>query len=315
MPLADRIVDAVGSLGADISGIPEVAERILEAERFVFDLEAKAAIVQIAESKPSALLTALPLCRLPFSKCWFEWPGEWVGGKPDVSPESTETPRTFGVLLEAVDSTHQRFSASFVWDFKPHGAVEHLFKLSGHTINVCTVALRVDWADWEDFTEIRVANEAEAASAIQATLTSFVPPHARGLITTLRETNPAAVQEFVESNLEDIRGEICYVIAALCLLNTKNYVNTQQADLAKINKARVRNRKAPRMSYSTVKIRLSRHERTASQAIGMTREEMRRHVVRGHFKIRRSGIYWWRPFVRGSHAAGEVRRSSYEVVH
>jgi hypothetical protein len=29
---------------------------------------------------------------------------------------------------------------------------------------------------------------------------------------------------------------------------------------------------------------------------------MRRHLVRGHFKVGKSGVYWWRPFLRGSYS-------------
>jgi len=38
---------------------------------------------------------------------------------------------------------------------------------------------------------------------------------------------------------------------------------------------------------------------------------MAAHYVRGHFKQRKSGVYWWSPFVRGS---GEPRkRAAYAV--
>jgi len=45
----------------------------------------------------------------------------------------------------------------------------------------------------------------------------------------------------------------------------------------------------------------------------MTRTEMRAHMVRGHFKVRRTGVYWWRAFVRGRH--GTVDRDRYQVHH
>lgn len=37
--------------------------------------------------------------------------------------------------------------------------------------------------------------------------------------------------------------------------------------------------------------------------------EMRRHLVRGHFKRRRSGIFWWGDFFRGNPALGEVTKT------
>jgi hypothetical protein len=319
MPLADRIIDAVGSPTLELQGVSLFAERLMKAERFVFDDEARAAIAQIASSKPTALMTALPLCRLPFERCWFEWPGALDEHRNDTLDEKHVLPRAWGVLLEATDSTLQRFDASFAWDFKPgdidfseYGpAVRRVW--DGNTINLGTVGLHVDWADWEDWTEIRAANEAEAASALQTTVTTFIPPHSRDMIAALKATQPSEIEPLLASNFEDIKGEMSYVIAALCLLNTKNYTDISSVDLSKQNKARMRRRKRPLLSYSTVKIRLSKQERLAAKAGGMTREEMRRHVVRGHFKIRSSGIYWWRPFIRGSVAAGEVKRTAYEI--
>jgi len=38
---------------------------------------------------------------------------------------------------------------------------------------------------------------------------------------------------------------------------------------------------------------------------------MRMHLVRGHFKTRSTGIFWWSPFVRGHGDA--VERRHYEV--
>lgn len=313
MPLADRIVDAVGSVSMELQGVSEFAERLMKAERFVFDPDARSAVSQIAISKATALITAIPLCRLPFEKCWLEWPGGIDDRSDNNLDEDHVIPRTWGVLLEATDSTLQRFDVSFVWDFKP-GAIDLPPQYTeAHTLNLGVVGLHIDWADWGEWTEIRAANEAEAASALQTTVTTVIPPHSRQMIAALKATQPAEIEPLLASNFESIEGEMSYVIAALCLLNTRNYTDISRVDLAKQNNARMRRRKRPLLSYSTVKIRLSQQERTASKAAGMTREEMRRHVVRGHFKIRSSGIYWWRPFIRGSVAAGEVKRTAYEI--
>ena len=32
---------------------------------------------------------------------------------------------------------------------------------------------------------------------------------------------------------------------------------------------------------------------------GATAEEIRSHLVRGHFKVRKTGIFWWRPHTAG----------------
>lgn len=50
-----------------------------------------------------------------------------------------------------------------------------------------------------------------------------------------------------------------------------------------------------------------------ADASGISREAARQHLVRGHFKIRRTGVYWWSPFLRGDGTRGTVKRVEYEV--
>jgi hypothetical protein len=57
------------------------------------------------------------------------------------------------------------------------------------------------------------------------------------------------------------------------------------------------------LGYSSVKIRLSRNEaRAYADGDEPPESMMRRHLVRGHFKVRKSGVSWWRPFLRGSYS-------------
>jgi hypothetical protein len=40
--------------------------------------------------------------------------------------------------------------------------------------------------------------------------------------------------------------------------------------------------------------------------------ELRAHFVRGHFKARKSGVFWWSPHARGDLSRGMVAKD-YEV--
>jgi hypothetical protein len=44
---------------------------------------------------------------------------------------------------------------------------------------------------------------------------------------------------------------------------------------------------------------------TVSQGVTSQRADVEAHLVRGHFKRRNSGVYWWNPFIRGT---GEVKQ-------
>ena len=45
----------------------------------------------------------------------------------------------------------------------------------------------------------------------------------------------------------------------------------------------------------------------------MSDYEVRQHLVRGHFKLRNGGVYWWRPHLRGNPLLGQVKHTAYEV--
>jgi hypothetical protein len=66
------------------------------------------------------------------------------------------------------------------------------------------------------------------------------------------------------------------------------------------------------MPYQTTHLRLSQAQTRAFRAGLLTREEAGRHSVRGHFKIRRTGVYWWSPFFRGD-PTKLVQRQEYKV--
>lgn len=101
------------------------------------------------------------------------------------------------------------------------------------------------------------------------------------------------------------------MIAAVCLLNSKNCVSVTSEDLSALNRFRERRGRQVLLPYHNVKVSLSNVDRSRSQSESISKIEQQRHLVRGHFKIRRSGIYWWRSFIRGT--IGPVVPTRYAV--
>jgi hypothetical protein len=66
------------------------------------------------------------------------------------------------------------------------------------------------------------------------------------------------------------------------------------------------------LDHWTVTLRLSKGLSRGLAQSGIPVHEIRAHLVRGHFKIRQSGIYWWSPHVRGKAALGMIH-SNYRV--
>ena len=46
---------------------------------------------------------------------------------------------------------------------------------------------------------------------------------------------------------------------------------------------------------------------------GMSGEQKRLHICSGHFKVRKTGIYWWRPHWRGHEELGIVERRGHKI--
>lgn len=120
-------------------------------------------------------------------------------------------------------------------------------------------------------------------------------------------------KQLCDGFVEDVKGEGLYLAALLILLNSKNATQTSEPKtFDALNKKRKRFGKKPILSFSDVDVRIG----SPSTAGGQSSEEraaMRRHWVRGHFKVRKTGCFWWSPYARGSIEAGEVRHRQYNV--
>jgi hypothetical protein len=118
----------------------------------------------------------------------------------------------------------------------------------------------------------------------------------------------------IEAALDDVRDEIGPLISLLILMNSKNCVDVSKGIIApKHNRARVKSGKPEFLGHSTIHIKLGKTNSNIAAAHGMTKEEARRHLVRGHFKIRKYGVYWWTPHLRGNALRGHISHDSYVV--
>lgn len=110
----------------------------------------------------------------------------------------------------------------------------------------------------------------------------------------------------------DLAGEDVLVTGPLLMLNSKNAVVTTKEDLSRLNRARVKGRKRPLTEFVTTRLRIPNHlRRTADGYYVVDRAAARAHMVRGHYKVRKHGVYWWSPHPRGLGAP--VRRHQYTV--
>lgn len=112
--------------------------------------------------------------------------------------------------------------------------------------------------------------------------------------------------EVVSETCEEISP---LLIAWATLVNCRTGVTKTHVERVKPKAAGKRSAIMHGTSYTVVT--LNAIENVSADGVVSTRTDLSAHYVRGHFKQRATGLFWWQPFVRGT---GEVkRRDAYFV--
>jgi hypothetical protein len=334
---ADDIQAAVGS-ESDFAGCFELIVRsIKQSQRFVISDEVVDAAKQLLQSRPSSLVNALPLCRVPYDNLWLEWNGEHaVGLNPDAPlRENAHKVKRMGCWISST-SKGRIGAANYAWQdpegeiafgglgiaFTFEGDVLGMYELFGakpppeDTIEGIRQSRKPDniYNPWAKFVH---QSDAEAQAIIQLCKQAapFPNPWMIPFYEKLTEQgispDDPRLNPMYESWQHDIGGEAPFVFALLMLINSKNAVEQVPSDLTRLNKARAKIGKVPKFDYSVTRLSISRSQSRLGTAHGMDRQAVRQHLVRGHFKMRRTGVYWWSPFTRG--AGRRLERDHYDV--
>jgi hypothetical protein len=111
----------------------------------------------------------------------------------------------------------------------------------------------------------------------------------------------------VEMAGRDWGSEVHFLLSTLALLNAQNAVEVEPVSKDTHNAKRSRKGQFPLSSHKVIHIH-PRLQALASSTTGSDRHPLRAHMVRGHFKHRKSGLYWWSPFMRGDRNLGLVTK-------
>ena len=117
-----------------------------------------------------------------------------------------------------------------------------------------------------------------------------------------------------EDFMEDLAGEFSYTQAFLMMLNSRNKVVSQtKEDMSRLNKARAKKKRLPLKEFIVTDLRLNKSHQTRAATLGIDRVAARRHLVRGHFKLKYGQVWWWSPHLRGHGENNPVTRKQYNV--
>lgn len=162
----------------------------------------------------------------------------------------------------------------------------------------------------------RLANDPKEVNSLinlERLMKIGITPHGFHMAKTIFDKGSVKdISAFMENWKQDIQGGGAIMRCILALLNTKNLLSHSSEDMSRLNKARVKSGKRPVISFTTTRLTMSKAYAKAAGKAGLTREEARLHLVRGHLKVRKTGIFWWSPFPRGN-PTKPVERRGYEV--
>lgn len=324
--LADDLIANGGSLDDRLmdGAFTALGRELKRAQWFDLSPEVMRSAQTVIKSPIDAQLRALALCRLPFPMTWFEWPGNYSGEASSRGPMAP-VPKRMGALVTCEDGSFQRGSIVYAWHQERMGA------------NICPLAVTFDWrAEPEPLADLAGTSEKhplpsdpywqrlrELHPRVQnSSIESIIEDNRRfGVIITpwLRRFVGQAFRHgaggrFMQAAYSDLEGEAPLLRSAILLLNSRN-VTEQVSRPAppRLNHARRKSGKVPLGDYTHVRIRLSHALADRAGMAADPRSPSRLHLVRGHFKIRRTGVFWWAPFARGHADQGELVRQTRHV--
>lgn len=322
--LANAIMQSKGHPGIALTSMPEALSKAV-----CFEITDGVCIAasQVTESSASRILDARSFARVPFLTTWFEWQHSSARYSTEgyITDERShaQEPKRCGVLIQAKPDLKSG-TATWAWT-------------TDDDIAVCPVSVTFNFSSnpgyipdlrrlRPDFDEVLAAAKSKTSMSKASDDHWFKLNKAYGLIPSplvhplieemnkLDKISAAKWWKIMwEESCSDLNGEPSFLESLLVVINSKNLVSVKPPeDFSKLNKHRIRRGKHPLLPFSKVEISLSK---SAKRSFVLRDEEMslRAHIVRGHFKVRKSGIFWWSPFLRGDADKGTIVRDGYVV--
>ena len=309
-------------------------ERIKSAQKYVLAPQF-AAVADELSNDFTGLVKAFPFCRLPYPETWFEvvhTDRPKFAGSTTHSETLQAAPSRIGFLCSATRDDMSAWKAHLFWNF-----------LEVKNLGCCGagMAIQLDMLqELDDLTESDIADNpppydptffgeitahpgwVHSKNSIRLALhnhTSIVFPDygAPDLgVDNVALLGPNGLADFgklyVQLARSDWAGEIAFLLATIGLINARNAVEKVPVNQVKLNRARVKRGQTPLLDHHVLKIHVRQERRVARETGDSSNIKLRGHFVAGHFKARKSGVYFWRPFARGDFTKGTVFKS-YQV--
>ncbi len=307
-----------------------LAQRLLSSDESTNALEASlrsahafelapdfaAAADQLRGTRPSAFDGIIHLCRLPYESCWLEVRqrdrDSFVNGDGNPLDHDSALDR-IGVLVTAPKDRPGFLLMQLFWSFMDGKVTTSHFDALVSLEQTPSLKVVYRPGTKEMIHGMYPPREHAAAERMFSRFALHVG-RLRGHDLAFASVESPLYQALIERADHDWAGEPQYWLAALALLNARNVVDREEVDMTDKNRRRRRigSRKPPLLSFTRCVISARLRARMTEAGGEAEGGGVRAHFVRGHFKCRETGIFWWTPFLRGNQALGLVSKR-YEV--
>ena len=316
MLLIDLLLQAPAIENVSEAGFAPLKQRLERAQKFQLGPDFAVAAEELS-SDLKTVVGALPHCRLPFKLTWIEVaqqhrPRFMVSGIH--MPTLQSVPTRVGFLLEAVTDDLSVFDCYQFWELSnlpglPHAShvcmtfdPKRIIHGPEDYVSPEKVRRLIDENGLVDKSLGESPEWQKATPEIRAAISNSVLPGIAPFVAPdlIIDENPRVTQMIWEIGVIDWAGESVYVLGVLALLNTLNATQSTRVANALLNKQRAKRRKPPLADHYVLTIhpRLKRYYVRSGIHQG-PHGTLCATIVRGHWKVRKTGIYFWRPHTRG----------------
>ncbi|WP_327211155.1 hypothetical protein [Rhizobium leguminosarum] len=316
--------------------LEQIRRKVDNAGIFVLDEQACAMAANVSLTKPTSIIASLPFVKLPAEYTWIEIDNLAIRrataalGSPNLKTDNAavEIVRSAFLMYMDVDEAKGRKDLVIEYVHKDRPFSGRLPDGREAVLDLAPVIGRFSLADTDEYTPVDFPtlprdtsiptagkvrqhlnllekDPAEAAAWKELWSRFEWRPHpdlrmlARSFASLMGESKVAMVEDDQGDELR--RMFVTQILSALILLNCRNAVTTERVPAPeRLNKKRLKQKRAPIPEYRTVKVHLSGAAKRAWSERGLSSSQVRDGAfVVGHFKVRKSGIYWWGFHMRG----------------
>lgn len=286
--------------------IESLRARLTKAPKFILRSDFAMAVDELTHNDwQETCHKIVPLCRLPYPECWIE-----VAHSDRLAYRNNPSAREYEFTVKRVGWLCSQINTSGEW-------VTQMFWSVDKTDPKYRKLLTSDPNFWGNApisaAVVAIKFNPQATNVEEAI--GPLGPSDFAINAIKRSSSRRDEVCSLEGALTDWQGEGSFLMGTLALLNSRNVVEYTPISFTRKNKAAAKAGQSQLYDHEVISIHTRYSKRNLGPAAASNGHKFRSHFCRGHFKIRKTGVFFWSPHRRGSLTAGTTptRPKDYEV--